>query len=161
MVISYVNEFIENSFSFPHTIDIIGYYFSCCDLLQFLWLSLDWSILLQMTLVHFCHGRIIFCSVRDDLFFIIRVSMYILFPSLSWLIDILFQCTFGCFSYLNSDVSAFILRNGLPDHVAALFLTLKVTSLLVHIMAVTSYILPVKKKKNSPLFKPDTSISWM
>ena len=85
--------------------------------------------------------------------------MYILFPSLSWLIDILFQCTFGCFSYLNSDVSAFILRNGLPDHVAAQFLTLKVTSLLVCVMTVTSYIPPVKKKKKSPLFKPNTSIS--
>ena len=76
--------------------------------------------------------------------------MYILFPSLSWLIDILFQCTFGCFSYLNSDVSAFILRNGLPDHVAALFLTLKVISLLVCVMTVTSYIPPVKKKKKVP-----------
>lgn len=76
-------------------------------------------------------------------FLSIHVSMYILFPSLSWLIDILFQCTFGCFSYLNSDVSAFILRNGLPDHVAALFSTLKVTSIMVLVMAVTSYISPV------------------
>lgn len=80
----------------------------------------------------------------------VHMSVYILFPSFSWLIHILLQCTFGCFSYVNSGVSAFILRNGLPDHVAALFLTLKATSLLVCVMTVTSYLPPVEKKKKSP-----------
>lgn len=126
---------------------------------ELLWLCLDCSVLLQMALVHFCHGRVIFCGVRYDSFIrscvrVHPVSFLLLAnrhpaPVYFWVLQL---CEFWCLCIYSQEWTARSCGSSVFDFKSHFPISLCNDS---------DQLPPTSgKKKKSPLFKPDASISW-